>query len=123
MEILKSISVQYTHIYLANYPDDAFLWLRMILNGPIANEVAVLFYASLLPTVWIWLFYVWLLISRAVRRINPVIELTRYTLDVREHPLRSVGVVAAALCTAIYGFILWAAPHFLNSNYLATTSD
>jgi hypothetical protein len=115
--------VQNTHIYLANYPKDAFRWLRMILNGPIANEVAVLFYASLLPTVWIWLFYVSVLISRAVRRINPVIELTRYTLDVREHPLRSVGVVAAALCTAIYGFILWTAPYFLNSNYLAATSD
>lgn len=80
--------------------------LGMIMRGPVANEVAVLFYAGLLPSIWLWLYTAATMVTRIVTRAKGLIKSVVYFLDVEEHPIRSVGLVAGVLASSIFALSL-----------------
>jgi hypothetical protein len=94
------------HILIVNYRHDVATYSELIIGNPIRNEVAVLFYASLVPTLWIWVFFFSVLISRMLIRVTPVLEFARYALDIDQHPMRSVGFIAALICAGICAVLL-----------------
>jgi len=79
---------------------DPFIWLHrfaMVTAGPIANEVAVYFWAGLLPTLWLLLF----VISSAVTRLlAPPISFLVSWLDVNQ-PFKAIGFVAASIVSLV----------------------
>ncbi len=62
----------------------------------------VLFFAGLIPSIWLWLYIGASLITRFVIRSQRMITFLKYFLPVNKHPFRSVGVVAATLALGIY---------------------
>ena len=69
---------------------------------PITN----LFWASMAPSVWLWLYLMGALITRLITRSKRAINFLNYFLDVAKHPFRAVGVVAASLISILYGIDL-----------------
>ena len=80
--------------------------LVFLLRGPFSNEIAVLFYAGLLPSIWLWLLTASLFVMSAVVKGKAIIQAAIYFLDIEEHPMRSLGIVAASLVSAVWGLIL-----------------
>lgn len=62
----------------------------------------VLFFAGLIPSIWLWLYIGSSLITRFAIRSQKMITFLKYFLPVNKHPFRSVGVVAATLALGIY---------------------
>jgi hypothetical protein len=81
--------------YLPFYTYDApfILW-------PI-NSVSALFYASALPSLWLWLFIASIIFARVITHSQGALGWLRWFLDIESAPFRSVGVVAAGLSFAL----------------------
>jgi hypothetical protein len=80
--------------------------LGMIIRGPADNEVAVLFYAGLLPSIWLWLYTAATMVTRIASRAKGLITGVIYFLDVEKHPIRSVGLVAGVIASSILALSL-----------------
>jgi hypothetical protein len=57
---------------------------------PIAN----LFWASMVPSIWLWAYIVSSLLARALLRSQPILHWAVRVLDVDNHPLRALGIFA-----------------------------
>jgi hypothetical protein len=71
-----------------------------VFNAVTFNDLiilSVLFYAGLMPSVWLWLYVVSLLVTRIISRSGPVVDRLRWFLSLDKYPFRSVGVVAGGL--------------------------
>jgi hypothetical protein len=64
------------------------------------KNVSPLFYAGMLPSIWLWFFIASLFLARLLIKAGPVVNLLRFFLDIKKKPFRSVGVVTAALVFA-----------------------
>jgi hypothetical protein len=74
-----------------------------ILTQPLTNFYGILFSVGLLPSVWLWMYIGSALLTRLLAQSRrPFDFLFQYALDVDKHPFRSVGLVATAVCIAIY---------------------
>jgi hypothetical protein len=62
----------------------------------------------MLPSVWLWLYVGATWLTRLIALSDPLLRFLVYFLDVRDHPLRSVGVVAAGVVGAAYSLYLFA---------------
>lgn len=85
-------------------PDYVIFWYFVVPKTvkPLASLSSVLFYAGLMPSIWLWLYIFASLITNAVIRFPGAIRFLNYFLDFKDHPIQSIGVVAAALLTGLY---------------------
>jgi hypothetical protein len=60
---------------------------------------SVFFYASMMPSIWLWLFVAAGVISR---RIGPLYPKILYAFNFEQNPLRSVGFVASVVISFIW---------------------
>src|SRR5262249_26287086 len=74
--------------------------------NPFWGELAPVFWASMVPSIWLWLYVAATLIVRLAVRTTPAFHFSMYLFDVDQHPIRSVGVVAAALVSGAYAMLL-----------------
>jgi hypothetical protein len=72
---------------------------------PVAN----LFWASMIPSIWLWAYVISSLVTRMLLASRPLMRKTVYLLDVSGHPIRSIGVVAAFVMAIGSGMIVLAA--------------
>jgi hypothetical protein len=72
-----------------------------------------LFWASMIPSVWLWLYILSALFTRFLVTSFPVLRVVTHVLDVQRHPVRSVGVVAALVVFVVAVFCVAFATAFL----------
>jgi hypothetical protein len=65
-----------------------------------------LFWPGMVPSIWLWLFLLATLIVRVSARTAPALRVAMYWFDGDRHPIRFVGIVAAALVSMFYGVYL-----------------
>jgi hypothetical protein len=75
----------------------------MVRLGPIDNEIAVFFWAGLLPALWLLIYVLATALTRLIARAANQIAFTFWVLNVDKHPLRAIGFVAATLVTFAVG--------------------
>jgi hypothetical protein len=83
---------------------------------PLTNPAGVAFWASMMPSVWLWLYLIAASCARAFGTFDPAIRFARRFLEVDKYPIRSVGFVAAVLVTGAYGVLallstIWGTVH------------
>jgi hypothetical protein len=61
-----------------------------------------LFFVSLVPTLWFWLYAVSSYMTRLVARSQPGIQILRYVWNIEKHPFKVVGVLAGIIATLGY---------------------
>jgi hypothetical protein len=78
-----------------------YLWWIQKITDDLVNEAiwfneftGALFYAGMLPSLWLWLYVISVMLTRGIRRAQPNID---------DAPFRSIGVIAAALTFVIVG--------------------
>jgi hypothetical protein len=69
------------------------VWLRYL---GLAETEAPLFYPGMLASVWLWI-YVFTVLARGILNSGGLLNWTIWALDIEEHPLRSIGLLAAGL--------------------------
>lgn len=60
---------------------------------------SIFFYASIAPSIWLWLFVLAGIVSRA---IAPIWPFTLYALNFEQAPLKMIGLVASVLVAGIW---------------------
>src|SRR6266508_1473899 len=68
----------------------------MVAAGPTANEIAVFFWAGLLPTFWLFLYVISTWLTRWMVKISDLISFTFSWLNV-DQPFEMIGFVAASM--------------------------
>jgi len=66
----------------------------------------MLFWPGMVPSIWLWFYVVATLVVRLAVRTAPVSRFSIYFFDIDQHPIRSVGIVAAALVSCVYIVLL-----------------
>src|SRR5665213_160431 len=68
---------------------------------PVAN----VFWASVLPSAWLWVYILSALIARSLLAFRVALRLAVRVFDFDDHPIRSLGILAGAviggLCAAV----------------------
>jgi hypothetical protein len=67
---------------------------------------SVLFFAGLVPSFWLWLFIAATILTRVITRSTSVLSFLVYFFDINEHPIRSLGYVAAIAFTGSLAMFL-----------------
>lgn len=67
---------------------------------------AVFFWPGMVPSIWLWFYVGAILIVRVAARSAPLFRFSNYFFDIDQHPIRSVGSVAAALVGFAYIVLL-----------------
>jgi hypothetical protein len=62
-----------------------------------------LFWPGMVPSIWLWLFLLATFIVRISARAAPALRFAMYCFDGDRHPIRFVGIIAAALVSMFYG--------------------
>jgi hypothetical protein len=65
--------------------------------------ISVFFYASLMPSIWLWLFVIAGLVARGMARVLPALI---YALDFEQKPLTLIGLMLAGIIIAA-GASIW----------------
>jgi hypothetical protein len=77
--------------------DPSFMFRQ---EDPAALVLAV---SVLLSSLWIWIY---VFVLRNLATVYKVVLALRWTLDFEKHPLKSLGVITAAICSVVYFCIL-----------------
>jgi hypothetical protein len=93
-------------IYGGDY-SDFIMWLLKDIFSGINNITTVLFYAGMIPSIWLWLYIFSSFIANMISRTSGGIKFLAYFLDFEEHPIQSLGVLAATFLSGYY--LLWIA--------------
>jgi hypothetical protein len=72
----------------------------------VLGPVASLFWASLLPSVWLWGHIIAALLTRALLASRPLLRGSVSFLDIEDHPVRSVGIVAGLIAGVLTSLTL-----------------
>jgi len=57
----------------------------------------------MVTSAWLWLNFMAILFSAMILKSRAALQFAFNTLDVEEHPVRSVGFVAATMSSLLYG--------------------
>jgi len=60
----------------------------------------------MLPSIWLWVFILASLVSRLLYSARSIFRGAFQMLDVKDHPIRSLGIVAASLAASVDFIIL-----------------
>jgi hypothetical protein len=74
----------------------------MYFGIPIAN----VFWASMVPSIWLWAYIISAVITRGLISARPMLRRLIYLLDVTDHPIRSLGVIAGVIMAVLQLFAL-----------------
>jgi hypothetical protein len=80
------------------YYHDPFFMFRQEDSAAMVLAVSVL-----LSSLWIWIY---VFVLRNLKNVYKVVLALRWTLDFEKRPLKSVGVITAAICSVLYFCIL-----------------
>jgi hypothetical protein len=69
---------------------------------PIAN----VFWASALPSIWLWVYILSALLARALLASRPALRGAVYFLDFSDHPVRSLGIIAGTVAAGLSGIFI-----------------
>jgi hypothetical protein len=86
--------------------DPSFMFRR---EDPVAVVLAV---SVLLSSLWIWIY---VFVLRHLANVYKVVLALRWTLDFEKRPVKSLGVITAAICSVVYFCILLGAKLILQS--------
>ena len=75
---------------------------RLYFTIPLAN----FFWASMVPSGWLWLFIGSSLVARFLVGLQPTLGLLTHALDVETHPVESIGIVATIVVAIITFFMV-----------------
>ena len=67
-------------------------------------ELLVPLVSVFLSTLWIWIY---ILVVRHQRGLYRIALALKWTLDFEKHPIKSLGMITAALCSVVYFFVLF----------------
>lgn len=67
---------------------------------------SILFYAGMLPSMWLWMYAVAVLVARTALSSEGMLKRILWFLDVEQHPIRSLGVISAVLVFIAFSLIL-----------------
>jgi hypothetical protein len=67
---------------------------------------AVFFLPGMVPSIWLWFYVAATLTVRLAVRAAPLFRFSMYLFDIDQHPIRSVGIVAASLVSGVYVIFL-----------------
>jgi hypothetical protein len=70
------------------------------------NFNSALFYASMIPSIWLWIYTASIGLTRVVLKGRPLWSRLMWLLDIEKTPLRSIGIVAGALTFAGVALLL-----------------
>lgn len=76
--------------------------IALIMGGPVSNEVAIFFWAGLLPTTWLVIYIIATIITRSIVTLANPIRVTVSWLDT-DRPFQAVGFVSAMLVSLWVG--------------------
>jgi hypothetical protein len=96
-----NFNVLFSWDYLSSKVPDAIPNLFSASHTPV--KITNYFWAGMVPSMWLWLNVVAISVTIFMNKASRVFEVLFYMLDVDEHPVRSVGFVAASIITGIYG--------------------
>lgn len=102
-ELLVAIIHTFPNKYANFFPT----LVSYIYSGRLSNIFAILFFASLVPSIWLWLYLASSLLTRVITNSSRPIRFLVYFLDIDHHPIRSVGIVAATLSLVIYLIVVF----------------
>jgi hypothetical protein len=102
IELMPSFDL---HDFLVDFPSliGGLLVILWELLGTIIRfetSWSVLFYAGMLPSIWLWLYIAPIFVARVVSRSGWLLNWSRWFLDIDQSPFRSVGTIAAVLAFA-----------------------
>ncbi|MGC8524600.1 MAG: hypothetical protein ACP5M5_09980 [Acidibrevibacterium sp.] len=66
---------------------------------PLAN----FFWAAMIPSVWLWLYVLFSIVSHFLLSLNPLFDVLNHILDIKNQPLRSIGAFVS-IFVAIFTF-------------------
>lgn len=72
----------------------------------VAVPVANMFWASMLPAMWLWAYIMSSLLTRMLTASKPALRRAINFLDVTNHPVRCVGLLAAFVPAVVCGAVL-----------------
>ena len=75
---------------------------QLYLTIPLAN----FFWASMVPSGWLWLFVGSSIATRFLVSLQPGFGFLVYALDVEAHPVRSIGIIASTVVAAVTLFMV-----------------
>ena len=94
---------------LSNYPSHfrqiSGEVLAAVRFHPLLDVRSIFFIAGLVPSAWVWLYAVSVMITRIVAPSQRSITFLRGSLDIENQPFRAVGTIAAAL-TLVIGWVI-----------------
>lgn len=67
---------------------------------------SILFYAGMVPSFWLWLYGVTLLLTQAILRSERLVKWLRWFLDIDTAPFRSLGAVGAVFTFIVSGIVV-----------------
>jgi hypothetical protein len=82
------------------------MWPRGIFSLLSPLPSGILFWPGMVPSIWLWLYVGATLLVRLTVRTAPVFRFSMYLFDIDQHPIRSIGIVAAALASGAYAIVL-----------------
>jgi hypothetical protein len=89
------------HHVISNFGFSPLPW-----SAGFERPYAVFFWPGMVPSIWLWAYMGATLIVRLAVRSAPVLRFSNYFLDIDQHPIRSVGSVAAVLVGFAYIVLL-----------------
>ncbi len=63
------------------------------------------FYASLVPSIWLWTWVLTTFAMRIVSHCGPLFRFVSYVLPIAQHPIRTLGILAGSISGIIYGIV------------------
>jgi hypothetical protein len=107
IEVITFFNVALIELHHGNLKQlylDPLLFRLVILESvaPFRTVLSALLYASLMPSLWLWLYVVSTIIAKFMKSMRPVYAWMIYLMDVESKPIRSIGFVAAAIFSTLY---------------------
>jgi hypothetical protein len=85
-----------------NHVVSNFTFTPLPISSGLKPPYEMFFWPGMVPSIWLWLYVVATLVVRLAARTAPVVRFSNYFFDIDQHPIRSVGIVAATLVGCIY---------------------
>jgi len=85
---------------------DNFSFSPLPLSSIFSWMYGILFWPGMVPSIWLWFFVLATLIVRVSARAAPALRVSMCWFDGDRHPIRFVGIVAAAMASIFYGVFL-----------------
>jgi len=83
-----------------------FGFVPLPISSGLKWPLEMFFWPGMMPSIWLWFYVAATLIVRLTLLSAPVFRFSIYFFDTDQHPIRSVGIVAAALVSCVYVILL-----------------